>query len=176
VPGVSDLLAALPTVAREAIAARLAGREPQPPASATGELARRAPVFVTLKIAGELRGCMGELVARHEDLVAETVDRAVVAALGDPRFPPLTVDELSRCTIDVTILDPLEPIDSPERLDPARYGVEVSDSLGRRGVLLPGIEGIETVAQQIDIARRKAGIPENAEFALRRFLATRIDE
>ena len=165
----------LPAVAREAIAAKLDGRPPNV-AEATGELATSAPLFVTLRIEGDLRGCMGELEARYPDLVAETVDRAVVAAFGDPRFPPLQASELHRCDIDVTILGPLEVVDSPDSLDALRYGVEVSDGDGRRAVLLPAIEGVDTVEYQLKVARRKAGIAADVEMKLRRFEAYRYEE
>ena len=165
-------LSALPAAAREAIRARLEGRPPRPPPIL---LAESAAVFVTLRIDGELRGCMGTLEPQCEDLVRETMERAVVAAFDDPRFPPLGAEELPRCAIEVTVLGPLEPA-SFEDLDPARYGVEVSDGLGRRAVLLPGIEGIDTAEEQVDTTRRKAGIPEGVPVALRRFSAVKVAE
>jgi AmmeMemoRadiSam system protein A len=166
---------ALPAAAREAIRARLEGREPHVPA-VTGPLARAAAVFVTLRLDGELRGCMGTLEPRQADLVRETMDRALVAAFEDPRFPPLTAAELARCTIEVTVLGPLEDVASPAQLDPARYGVEVSDGAGRRAVLLPGIEGLGTPSAQVAAARRKAGIPEGVPVVIRRFSATKVAE
>jgi len=169
-------LAALPAVAREAIRARLEGRVARPPADVSGALARAAPVFVTLRIDGHLRGCMGSLVARTPDLVRETMDRALVTAFQDPRFPPLTLDELPDCTIEVTVLGPLEEVAGEEELDPALYGVEVSDTLGRCGVLLPGIEGIKDASTQVGIARRKAGIPDEVPVRLRRFTVTKVEE
>jgi AmmeMemoRadiSam system protein A len=134
-----------------------------------------APVFVTLRVAGELRGCMGALEPRHDDLVRETMDRALVAAFDDPRFPPLEAGELDACSIEVTVLGALEPA-RVEDLDPARYGIEVRDEAGRRAVLLPGIEGIETAAAQLATVRRKAGIPEDAPVTIRRFPAVKVEE
>ncbi len=154
--------------AREAIRARLEGRPPRPPPITLAP----AAVFVTLRLEGALRGCMGTLEPRCPDLVRETMERAVVAAFEDPRFPPLTADELPRCTIEVTVIGPPEA----GELDPARYGIEVSDAGGRRAVLLPGIPGIETVAEQIAAARKKAEIPEDAPFAIRRFSAVKVEE
>ena len=166
----------LPAVARAAVRAHLERREQRPGVEPRGELARRAPVFVTLRIDGALRGCMGELVARHDDLVAETMDRAVVAAFHDPRFPPLRATELPGCTFEVTILEPLEPVVSTGRLDPAVYGVEISDETGRTAVLLPSIEGIDTVEQQLELVRRKAEIPPDAPVRIRRFRVTKAGE
>jgi AmmeMemoRadiSam system protein A len=160
-------------VAREAIRAHLEKRRPILP-SATGDLARRAAVFVTLRIDGDLRGCMGTTEPQYPDLVAETADRAVVAATHDPRFPPLTAAELALCEIEVTVLGPLEPVDSPAALDPQRFGIEITDEFGRRAVLLPGIEGVDTVERQLALTRRKAGIPDDAPIRIRRFEATRV--
>lgn len=168
-------LEALPRLAREAVRASLEGREPVAP-PAEGPLARAAPVFVTLRIGPELRGCMGALVPQHSDLVAETMDRARVAAFGDPRFPPLTAEELPHTSFEVTILEPLEPVGGPEDLDPSIYGVEIVDAAGRRAVLLPGIEGVDTVARQVELVRRKAGIPRGAAAWLRRFRVLKIEE
>jgi len=164
-------LSALPAVAREAIRARLEGRPPEPPAIALPP----AAVFVTLRIGGALRGCMGALEPHWPDLVRETMDRALVAAFEDPRFPPLGADELPRCEIEVTVLGALEPA-RVDDLDPSRFGVEVRDATGRRAVLLPGIPGIRTVEEQITAACRKAGIEEGAPIAIRRFAAVKVEE
>jgi len=136
-----------------------------------------APVFVTLHmISGELRGCMGTLVAREPDVRYETLRCAVLAATEDPRFTPLPLNELDRVKIDVTVLCPLEAVESPELLDPKRYGVVVSDGQGRRGVLLPDLDGIDDVLTQLSIARRKAGIAPTAPVELQRFEALRFHE
>jgi AmmeMemoRadiSam system protein A len=158
------------------VRAALEGREPDvpDPPGADDELRRRAPVFVTVRRDGELRGCMGELAARYDDLVQETMDRARVAAFRDPRFPPLTVEELPRCTFEVTVLEPLEEVGGAADLDPAVFGVEVTDAAGRSAVLLPGIEGIETAVQQLALVRRKAGIPADEPVRVRRFRVTKI--
>ena len=170
------MLGKLPAVAREAIRARLESRAPAPPVEPRGELARAAPVFVTLKIAGALRGCMGQLPARHADLVAETMARALAAAFEDPRFEPLRLEELVATTIEVAILGPLVPIETRDELDAARFGIEVRDTEGRSAVLLPAIEGIASVDQQIAVARRKASILEEAVIRIRRFEAVKVSE
>jgi len=169
-------LDALPGVAREAIRAFLEGREPRSPVEPRGDLARAAPVFVTLRIAGALRGCMGDLTPRCANLVEETMDRAVTAAIHDPRFAPLTVDELDEATIDVTILGPRTPVVSPDELDPKVFGVDISDGKGRRGVLLPDVEGVDTVEQQLTVVRRKAGIPDGGDVTIRRFRVLKVSD
>ncbi|MHC4411151.1 MAG: AmmeMemoRadiSam system protein A [Planctomycetota bacterium] len=162
----------LPQVAREAIRAVFERREP----ARAAPCGRRAPVFVTLRIDGKLRGCMGTLVAQHDDVVDETADRARVAAFEDPRFPPLEPAELDRCTIEVTILGELEAASEAD-LDAAVYGVDVTDDHGRRAVLLPAIDGIDTVQTQLRLVRRKAGIPEGEPISIRRFaVETESDE
>jgi AmmeMemoRadiSam system protein A len=170
-------LDALPGVARAAIRAFLEGREPRPPVEPRGDLARSAPVFVTLRIDGALRGCMGDLTPRCANLVEETMERAVTAAIHDPRFAPLTLDELDQTTIDVTILGPRTPVGSPDELDPAIYGIDVSDAAGRRAVLLPDVEGVDSVQKQLEVVRRKAGIPDDAkDVTIRRFGVRKISE
>ncbi len=119
---------------------------------------------------------MGTLVAREPDVRWETVRCAVMAATDDPRFVRLPLDELPHVTIDVTVLCPMEPIASPELLDPKRYGVVVSDAQGRRGVLLPDLEGIDDVETQLCIVRRKAGIPAGSKMDMKRFEALRFCE
>jgi AmmeMemoRadiSam system protein A len=154
----------LAEIARESIRAAFEGRPPprHPP------VGRRAAVFVTLRIHGDLRGCMGAMEPLTSDLGEEVADRARVAAFEDPRFDPLTREELEDCTIEVTVLGPREPA-IEEELDPAVFGVEVADAAGRRGVLLPGIEGVDTVEQQLAIVRRKAGIPPGVPISILRF-------
>ena len=163
----------LPGLARRAIESWLQGRALRPEEQAVPA----APVFVSLHDkSGDLRGCMGTLVATEVDVCKETARCAVLSAAKDPRFAPLTRSELEHVHIDVTVLCPLEAIDGPESLDPKRYGVVVSDAKGRRGVLLPDIEGIDDVETQLSIAKRKAGISKNAPVSLQRFEALRCNE
>lgn len=166
----------LPHVAREAIRAALENREAETVVEADGPLAEPAPVFVTLRIGDRLRGCIGSLVALTDNLVAETEDRARAAAFDDPRFPGLTLDELDRTSIEVSILRPLQPVASLDELDPDRYGIEVRDRAGRRAVLLPEIEGVDTVEQQIKVTRQKAGIPPGNELEIRKFSVVKVPD
>lgn len=166
----------LPGVGREAIRAELEGRDPQPAVEASGLLARPVPVFVTLRIVGELRGCIGSLTALRANLVEETMDRACAAAFEDPRFSPLTLPELERTDVEISILGPLEALASHDDLDPARFGIEVSDGRGRRAVLLPGIAGVDTVAQQIEVTRQKARIARDANLEIRRFSVVKVKD
>jgi AmmeMemoRadiSam system protein A len=134
-----------------------------------------AGLFVSIHtLDGELRGCKGTLQPSHDSLIEEIVRIAISACARDPRFPPVRAEELERLDIKVDVLSELEPVDSQSRLDPRRYGVLVMTADGRRGVLLPDLEDVDTVEQQLAIACRKAGIhPERDEFTLQRFTVTR---
>lgn len=143
------------------------------------DLAPRVPAdpracFVSLHDAdGELRGCIGTLEPSTVSLGREILHNAYSAARQDHRFNPLEPGELPGLQIKVDVLGPLEPISGPELLDPARYGVVVASADGRRGVLLPDLAGIDTVGQQLDIARRKAGISPGEPIRLSRFTVER---
>ncbi|MBD5472057.1 MAG: AmmeMemoRadiSam system protein A [Lachnospiraceae bacterium] len=129
---------------------------------------RRAGVFVSIKEDGRLRGCIGTIQAVQTSIAEEIIANAISASTEDPRFSPIEPWELDRLTISVDVLGEKEKIDSPEQLDPKRYGVIVTKG-HKRGLLLPNLEGIDTVEEQIAIAKRKAGIRENDPVELERF-------
>ena len=133
-------------------------------------------MFVTIRVDDELRGCVGSMEARFPDVVQETANRAVLAAFDDPRFSPLVSAELDAATIEVSVLGPAEPVASLEGLDPSRYGVVVTVAGGRRGVLLPEIEGIDTAEQQVALARRKGEIADDEDASLARFSVVKVGE
>ncbi|MGD8329151.1 MAG: AmmeMemoRadiSam system protein A [Acidobacteriota bacterium] len=166
----------LPNVGREAIRAALENRAPERLVEAEGLLAEPSPVFVTLRIDERLRGCIGSLVAIHANMVEETEDRARAAAFDDPRFRRLTLPELDATSVEVSILRPLVPVTSVDELDPARFGIEIRDNSGRRAVLLPEIDGIVTVEQQIKVTRQKAGIPPGNELTIRKFTVVKVPD
>ena len=126
---------------------------------------RRAGVFVSLKEEGKLRGCIGTISAVQKNIAEEIVENAVSAASKDPRFHAVEPEELDRLVYSVDVLGEAEEITSAEELDVKRYGVIVSRGY-KRGLLLPNLEGVDTVEEQIAIARRKAGIPEDADGVL----------
>jgi len=176
-PGVLASLSDLPVVARRAVEAALGAGPKTPPFQAAGELTGRHGVFVTLRTAkGNLRGCIGSLAPTEKDLVAETWRLAVAAASHDYRFQPVAAAELPQMHFSVTVLGELEPVSSPDELNPAIYGVVVTAADGRKGVLLPAIEGIDSVAEQIAIARDKADIDSDEPVELQRFRAECFEE
>ncbi|MCK6506643.1 AmmeMemoRadiSam system protein A [Myxococcota bacterium] len=154
-------------VARRAIRDLVAGRRRPPPADGPPSQG----VFVSLHQQGELRGCMGHVEPRHGSLYEEVVDVARLAASRDPRFPPVRADELDGMEIEVSVLEPPEPAWGPQDLDPAVYGVIATsvDHPGRGALLLPGLEGVDTVEQQLAIVRRKGGISPHEAVTLERF-------
>lgn len=161
-------------LARESLEHYVAGRGVMPlPDDVPAELLRPAAAFVSIKKGGHLRGCIGTLQPTQESVAAEILYGAISAATRDPRFPPVTPAELPDLRVSVDILTPSERIDGPHQLDPRRYGVIVRRG-GRSGLLLPDLEGVDTVEQQVDIACRKAGIdPDEPDIRLYRFEVVR---
>jgi AmmeMemoRadiSam system protein A len=135
------------------------------PAEMTG---KRAGAFVSIHKNGSLRGCIGTIAPTADSVAQEIINNAISASTNDPRFDPIRPDELKWLEISVDVLGEAEDIDSPDELDVKRYGVIVSKGF-RKGLLLPDLEGVDTVEQQIDIARRKAGIAPGEKVKLQRF-------
>lgn len=136
------------------------------------QAARRAGAFVCLKARGQLRGCIGTTEPTRETLAVEIIENAVAAATRDPRFDPVRAEELFDLEITVDVLSEPEPVADETRLDHRRYGVIVQAG-ARHGVLLPDIEQIESVRDQVATARLKAGIGPDEAAELFRFEVTR---
>ena len=135
-------------------------------------LSRRAGVFVSLHREGKLRGCIGTTGPTTGSVAAEIIRNAIHAATEDPRFDPVTPEELADLECHVDVLGPSEPIASITELEPKRYGVIVRNR-GKSGLLLPDLPGVDTAEEQVAIARRKAGIGEHESVALERFEVVR---
>lgn len=150
------------------------GRVAEVPSWAPEELLRRrAGAFVSLHERGELRGCIGTIGPVQGNLAQEIVRNGVLAASEDPRFPPVSPAELDFLSYSVDVLDAPEPVASPDQLDARRYGVIVSKGF-RRGLLLPNLEGVDTVAMQLAIAKQKACIdPDERDVSIERFEVVR---
>lgn len=132
---------------------------------------RKAGCFVTLMENGELRGCIGTIEPIYDNLALEIINNAIAAGTEDPRFPPVSAAELPLLQYTVEVLGPLEKVNDLSELDPKLYGVVVQSSARplRKGVLLPDIEGVDTVQDQIRICRLKAGISSSEPVILYRF-------
>lgn len=129
---------------------------------------QKAGVFVSIKENGSLRGCIGTIRSVYDSVAEEIIENAISAACRDPRFPPISQEELDSLVISVDVLGDTEAIDSPDKLDVRRYGVIVSKGR-KRGLLLPNLDGIDSVEEQIAVARRKAGIGDEEDISLERF-------
>ena len=143
------------------------GKTPHPK-ELTPEMRQRAGVFVSIHKLGELRGCIGTIEPRKDNVAEEIIANAVSSATRDPRFPPIAPDELDQLDYSVDVLTPPEPVESQDQLDPKRYGVIVEAGF-KRGLLLPDLEGVDSVDYQIDICCQKAGITPDEPIKLYRF-------
>lgn len=167
----------LPALARRAVETLVNDRVIIDPPAGSEIPAQRAACFVSIKtLRGDLRGCIGTTEPTSNTLAEELIANAVSAATRDPRFPPVQKAELANLIYSVDVLSEPEPA-AMKDLDPRVYGVIVEGKdCGRRGLLLPNLEGVDTAEKQVEIAARKAGIPSGAELRLWRFRATRCRE
>jgi len=132
---------------------------------------KRAGVFVSIKKYGELRGCIGTIMPTQENIALEIQQNAISSGTRDPRFPPVSKEELPDLVYSVDILSPAHECEKKD-LDIKKYGVIVTSGY-KRGLLLPNLEGVDTVEDQIYIACRKAGINPRENYILERFEVVR---
>jgi len=164
----------LAELARKAVEGYIRYGKNYKPAELTPEMAEKAGVFVCLKRSGQLRGCIGTFEPCRDNVAGETVENAISSATRDPRFPPVTPEELDDLTYSVDILGQPEPVAGIDQLDVKRYGVIV-EAGPRRGLLLPDLEGVDSPQQQIAICRQKAGIGPDEPVKLYRFEVRRYE-
>jgi AmmeMemoRadiSam system protein A len=183
-PAATDRGALLIALARETIARELGGLAPDPPEGDPAWLQERGAAFVTLTVAGDLRGCIGTVEA-YRPLGEDVRANAVAAAFRDPRFPPLARHELDRVRIGVSVLSALAPVpcrDEGEALRRLRRGVDgiVLEVGHRRATFLPQVwEQLPTPEAFLGALKRKAGLP--ADFwepgtRLCRYTVTKYEE
>ncbi|MBR6403720.1 MAG: AmmeMemoRadiSam system protein A [Eubacterium sp.] len=132
----------------------------------------QAGAFVSIHEHGLLRGCIGTILPTEASVAAEIIHNAISASTRDPRFDPIGTYEIPYLEINVDVLGKPEPIDSKDELDVKRYGVIVSCG-SRRGLLLPDLDGVDTVDEQIAIAMKKGGINPSDDYKLERFEVVR---
>ena len=144
------------------------------PQELTPEMHQRAGVFVTIHKHGELRGCIGTITPVMPNIAEEVIANAISSSTMDPRFPPVSRKELPELEYSVDVLTKPEPVTDVNQLDPKKYGLIVECGR-RRGLLLPDIEGVDTVEQQISICRQKAGILQHEPVKLSRFQVKRYE-
>ena len=173
-----ELTTGLPALARLAVETfTRTGKQISVPEKASVLLSAPAACFVSIKTdMGDLRGCIGTIEPAKENLGEELIANAINAASRDPRFDPISVNELLTLRYSVDILGAAEPATFAD-LNPRVYGVIVEDESGKlRGLLLPDIPGVDTTSQQVQIAARKAGIPPGQPMKLSRFRVDRFQE
>ena len=150
------------------------GRHINPPETLTPEMKEKAGVFVCLKKGGQLRGCIGTFLPASESVAEEIIHNSICAAVEDPRFECVSVSELDKLDYSVDVLSLPEPVKSLSELDAKKYGVIVQSGQ-RRGLLLPDLEGVDTVEEQIAIAKAKAGIAVTEPVQIYRFEVKRYE-
>ncbi|MCL0080687.1 AmmeMemoRadiSam system protein A [Peptococcaceae bacterium] len=138
------------------------------PEQVPAEFNRPAATFVSIKKNGQLRGCIGSVLPQRQNIKEEVIHNAISAGIHDPRFHPVRPEELADLDYSVDVLSDPEPVAGIAELDPKKYGVIVKSG-GRKGLLLPNLEGINTVQEQVRIAREKASITPDEEISLERF-------
>jgi len=143
-----------------------------PPDPLPRDMQEKAGVFVCVKKKGDLRGCIGTFMPCQENLALEIIRNAICAATQDPRFGPVMENELAELTYSVDVLSPPEKIKDLSELDPKIYGVIITSGQ-RKGLLLPDLEGVDTVEDQLRITRMKAGIMPDEKTEIFRFRVRR---
>lgn len=131
-------------------------------------LENKRGVFVSIHKFNQLRGCIGTIYPTYDNIAEEIISNAINASTKDNRFNPITEDELDYLDINVDVLQKPEDINNPNELDIKKYGVIVSSGY-KKGLLLPDIPGIESIEEQIEIAKRKGNIKEDEDIKLERF-------
>ena len=145
------------------------------PSPLPDNMAKQAAVFVTLHTAADrLRGCRGTLTPTQPNLAEAIIHTAITSATDDPRFPPMVLAELPGLQIKVDVLSELESVTDTSQLDENVYGVLVETGQ-RRAVLLPAIAAVNSVAHQLELVRRKAGLSPDEPADLYRFTVTRYE-
>jgi AmmeMemoRadiSam system protein A len=155
-------------LAKKTVEAYIGEGEVFTPKKLTLKMKEKAGVFVSIHKHGELRGCIGTIEPQRGNVAEEIILNAISSATRDPRFFPITPYELKDLEYSVDVLTTPQPVKSQKQLDPKRYGVIV-EAGARKGLLLPDLEGVDTVEEQIEVCRQKAGIMPDERVKLYRF-------
>lgn len=145
----------------------------KPPSNPPDELCGQAGCFVSLKKFGQLRGCIGTIEPTQVSIASEIIHNGINAATRDPRFEPVKADELEHLICSVDVLTAPETVRDVRELDPIKYGVIVESGY-KRGLLLPNLEGVNSVEYQLEIAKRKACILPNEQCRMYKFEVKRF--
>ena len=166
-------------IARSAAEAQVRMKPANDAAPEDPALRRLSAVFVTLRVRGELRGCIGQLRADTE-LHQAVAEKATAAASADPRFSALREEELADLTVEISILSPLQRVGDPADIEAGIHGLAIFDQ-GKKGVLLPKVatERGWGRRQLLENTCLKAGLPADCwkgEAAVYRFETLEIGE
>jgi AmmeMemoRadiSam system protein A len=168
------MMAGLVELARKSVEEFVRNKKIIPaPGQLTSEMSEKAGVFVCIKKGAQLRGCIGTFQPCYSNVALETIRNAVCAATQDPRFPPVSEGELESLSYSVDVLTSPEKVEDTSQLDPKEFGVIVAAGQ-RRGLLLPDLEGVNSVEEQIRIAKMKAGIGPHEDAEIFRFRVKRF--
>lgn len=143
------------------------------PEDIEGELLEKAGVFVSIKKKGKLRGCIGTVEPIRSNFAEEIIHNAVKAGVNDPRFQPVKLEEIPELDFSVDVLLSPEPVEDLSQLNPKEFGIIVKKG-PRKGLLLPDLEGIETVQDQLAAALRKANIDPSDDYTIQKFRVKRL--
>lgn len=135
-------------------------------------ISTKAGAFVSLHIGDRLRGCIGTYAPYYPDLGEEIIHNAIAACSSDPRFPPVEANELNEITYSVDVLSGLIRVMDIKELDVKKYGIVVQHG-HKRGLLLPDLEGVDTIEEQIKIAKQKAQMDKDENCTIYKFTTTR---
>jgi AmmeMemoRadiSam system protein A len=173
-------LESLLALARESVESAVRHRTAPSHHPVLAGITQRSGAFVTLRLGGELRGCIGA-IASNDPLPEVVEEMAVKAALEDPRFPPVSASELKQLTYELSVLSPLEPVKSVDDIVVGKHGLLI-ESGRHRGLLLPQVASEYGWTRDEFLAHtcRKAGLPSDAwkgkEARLCSFTAELMDE
>jgi AmmeMemoRadiSam system protein A len=142
------------------------------PKELSPEMKEKAGVFICIKKKGDLRGCLGTFMPCTENVADEIIKNAIAAATTDPRFEPVNEEELGDLEYTVDVLSSPEKISDLSELDPKKYGVIVVHG-SRKGLLLPNLDGVDSVEEQLRIAKMKAWINPDDKVEIFRFMVIR---
>lgn len=150
---------------------------PELPEKLTGVKVSKAGAFVSIKtLDGNLRGCIGTILATRDSVIEEVMNNAISSATRDPRFPVVEEFELHNLRYSVDILHEPERVKDISQLDPMVYGIIVSSATGKQALLLPELEGLDTTEKQLAACMRKAGIAMEESISVQRFKVDRYSD
>lgn len=131
---------------------------------------QKSGIFVTIEKNGELRGCIGTFLATKENIAKEIISNAIASATEDYRFETIQKEELPQLSYIVSVINEPKQIKDIKELNPKRFGIIIKTETSKSGLLLPDLEGVNTVEDQISITCRKGGInPKEEDIIIYKF-------